>query len=31
VLRRLQPAARAYVDVVRQHRPMIEDVPGEGH
>jgi NADH-quinone oxidoreductase subunit M len=30
VLRRLQPAARAYVDVVRQHR-AIEDVPGEGH
>ncbi|MFI5208623.1 MAG: NuoM family protein [Gemmatimonadales bacterium] len=30
VLRRLQPAARAYVDVVRQHRVMTEDVPGEG-
>ena len=31
VLRRLQPAARAYVDVVRQHRVLSEDVPGEGH
>ncbi|MFI5281048.1 MAG: NuoM family protein, partial [Gemmatimonadales bacterium] len=31
VLRRLQPAARAYVDVVRQHRVMPEDAPGEGH
>jgi NADH-quinone oxidoreductase subunit M len=31
VLRRLQPAARAYVDVVRQHRMLSEDVPGEGH
>jgi NADH-quinone oxidoreductase subunit M len=31
VLRRLEPAARAYVDVVRQHRMLSEDVPGEGH
>ena len=30
VLRRLEPAARAYVNVARQHRVMTQDVPGEG-